>query len=85
VLAPSPTPALTQKHVSTSFNKFQLGLQFITKQDSSRKIDFWNTLYICSYYTGRCVKTFKAIDMEMHDYNVIETVIDFLFVYLFIY
>jgi hypothetical protein len=35
VLAPSPTPGLTQKHVSTRLNKFQLGLQFITKQNYS--------------------------------------------------
>jgi hypothetical protein len=35
VLAPSPTPTLTQKHVSTHLNKFQLGLQFVTKQNYS--------------------------------------------------
>jgi hypothetical protein len=34
-LAPSPTPALTQKHVSTRLKKFQLGLQFVTKQNYS--------------------------------------------------
>jgi hypothetical protein len=34
-LAPSPSPALTQKHVSTRLNKFQLGLQFVTKQNYS--------------------------------------------------
>jgi hypothetical protein len=33
VLVSSPTPALTQKHVSTRLNKFQLGLQFVTKQN----------------------------------------------------
>jgi hypothetical protein len=35
VLAPSPTPALTQKRVSTRLNDFQLGLQFETKQNYS--------------------------------------------------
>jgi hypothetical protein len=35
VLARSPTPALTQKHVSARLNKFQLGLQFVTKQNFS--------------------------------------------------
>jgi hypothetical protein len=35
VLAPSPNPALTKKHVSTRLNKFQLGLQFVTKQNYS--------------------------------------------------
>jgi hypothetical protein len=35
VLEPSPTPALTQKHVPTRLNKFQLGLQFVTKQNYS--------------------------------------------------
>jgi hypothetical protein len=35
VLAPSPTPALTHKHVSTHLNEFQLGLQFVTKQNYS--------------------------------------------------
>jgi hypothetical protein len=35
VLAPSPTPALTHKHVSIRLNKFQLGLQFVTKQNYS--------------------------------------------------
>jgi hypothetical protein len=34
-LAPSLMPALTQKHVSTRFNKFELGLQFVTKQNYS--------------------------------------------------
>jgi hypothetical protein len=35
VLAPSPTPALTLKYASTRSNKFQLGLQFVTKQNNS--------------------------------------------------
>jgi hypothetical protein len=35
VLAPSLTPALAQKHVSTYLNKFQLGLQFVTQQNYS--------------------------------------------------
>jgi hypothetical protein len=35
VLAASPTPALTKKHVSRRLNKFQLGLQFVTKQNYS--------------------------------------------------
>jgi hypothetical protein len=35
VLAPSPIPALTQKHVSTPLNNFKLGLQFLTKQNYS--------------------------------------------------
>jgi hypothetical protein len=33
VLTASPTPALTQKHVSTRLIKFKLGLQFVTKQN----------------------------------------------------
>jgi hypothetical protein len=35
VLAPSPTPAVAQDHVSTHLNKFQLGLQFVIKQNYS--------------------------------------------------
>jgi hypothetical protein len=35
VLAPSSNIALTQKHVSTRLKKFQLGLQFVTKQNYS--------------------------------------------------
>jgi hypothetical protein len=33
VLAPYPTPALTQKHVSTRFNTFQVVLQYVTKHN----------------------------------------------------
>jgi hypothetical protein len=39
VLAPSLTPALTQKYVSTRSNKFQLGLQFVTKQSVKRLLE----------------------------------------------
>jgi hypothetical protein len=35
VLAPSPTIALTHKHVSTRLNKFKIWLQFVTKQNYS--------------------------------------------------
>jgi hypothetical protein len=50
VLASSPTPALTQKHVSTRLNKFQLGLQFVTKKNYSFLVgesSFGQTAYTC--------------------------------------
>jgi hypothetical protein len=57
VLAASPTPALTQKHVSTRLIKFQLGLQFVTKQN-------------CSFLLGkaaikkRCITTVCLLKMD---------------------
>jgi hypothetical protein len=49
VLAPYPHPALTQKYVSTHLNKFQLGLQFVTKHNYSFLLDkaTFGTYCIC--------------------------------------